>query len=128
VVKLWEVAWDPWDHQNQIKKHVETTQDVARREAIMLAVRSEHAFGRSGLPSRDWGLFQRPLLSLLTSSLCYLDAWLPRVQTARSRKDRRDADALDPTVTTAEDNSPNVNGPRRIFQQFLNSASAPDPC
>jgi hypothetical protein len=51
VVKLWEVAWDPQDHRNQIKKHVETRQDVARREAIMLAVRSEHAFGRSGLPS-----------------------------------------------------------------------------
>ena len=124
VVKLWEVARDPWDHRNQVKKRVETAQDVARREAIMLAVRSERAFGKSGLPRRDWRLFKRPLVSLLTSSLHRMDAWLLRVQTARSRKDRRDAEALDPSVDAAEDNSPSMNGPRRILQQLLNPGAA----
>ena len=37
IVKLWEVAWDLWDHCNQVKKRVETAQDIARRSAIALA-------------------------------------------------------------------------------------------
>jgi hypothetical protein len=105
VVKLWEVAWDLWDHQNQIKKNLETAQDIARHEALVLAISSEHAFGCSGLPQRHWHLFNRPLLSALTSSLHCLEAWLLWVQTARSRKDRRDADATNPRVMhAAEEN------------------------
>ena len=120
-----EVAWDIWDHRNQVKKHLETAQDIARREATMLAVRSEYAFGRSGLPRRDWRLFRRPLLSTLSSSLRYMDAWLLRVETARARKIRRGAEALNPATVTAEDNLPNMNGTRRILQQFLNPAAPP---
>jgi hypothetical protein len=26
VVKLWEIAWDLWDHRNQIKHNIETDQ------------------------------------------------------------------------------------------------------
>jgi hypothetical protein len=33
----------------------------------MRTVHSERAFGRSGLPRRDWRLFKRPLQSLLCS-------------------------------------------------------------
>ena len=125
VVKLLEVAWDLWDHRNQVKKHLETAQDIARRDATMLAVRSEYAFGRSGLPRRDWRLFKRPLISILSSSLHYMDAWILRVEIARARKLRRDAEALDPADVTAEDNLPNMNGPRRILQQFLHPADSP---
>ena len=101
-------------------------QDIACRNAIMLAVRSEYAFGRSGLPRRAWRLFKRPLLSTLSSSLHYMDAWLIRVQTAHSRKVRQDhTGALNPAVITAEDNLPSMNGPRRILQQFLNPAAPP---
>jgi hypothetical protein len=74
VVKLWEIAWDLWDHRNQIKNNIETDQDVACSEAILHSVRAEYAFGCAGLPRRDWRLFQRPLLSLLASSLYYQDA------------------------------------------------------
>jgi hypothetical protein len=119
-VKLWEVAWDLWDHRNQIKKNLETAQDIARREALVIAISSEHAFGRSGLPQRDC-----PLLSTLASSLHYLEAWLLWVQTARSRKDRRDEDASNPLLLTAEDNLPNMNGSRLLLQNFLNSVSKP---
>jgi hypothetical protein len=52
-VKLWEIAWDLWDHRNQIKFNLETAQDLTRKESILLAVRSEYAFGRSGLPRHD---------------------------------------------------------------------------
>jgi hypothetical protein len=76
VVKLLEITWDLWDHHNQIKFNLEMAQDLARRDSIILSVRSEYAFGRSGRPRRDWRLFKRPLVSLLTSSLHYLDAWL----------------------------------------------------
>jgi hypothetical protein len=125
IVKLWEVAWDLWDHRNQIKKNLETAQDIVRGEALVLAISSEYAFGRSGLPQRDWRLFNRPLLSALASSLHYLEAWLLRVQTARSRKDRRDDDTSNALLLTAEDNLPNMNGPRLLLQNFLNSVSKP---
>ena len=125
VVKLWEIAWDIWDHRNQIKLHVESAQDVARRDAIMRSVQSEHAFGRSGLPRRDWRLFKRPLHSLLCSSLHYLDAWLLRVETARARRNRRESDVTNPRVTTAEDDLPSLTGSRRIFQNFLLPGSNP---
>jgi hypothetical protein len=65
VVKLWEVAWDMWSHHNQIKYNLEMAQDLAQCDLIKSAVRSEYAFGRSGLPRRDWHLFKRPFLSLL---------------------------------------------------------------
>ena len=108
-----------------VTKHLEMAQDIACRNAIMLAVRSEYAFGRSGLPRRDWRLFKRPLLSTLSSSLHYMDTRLLRVQTAPSRKVRRDANALNPAVTTVEDNLPSMNGPRHILQQFQNPAAPP---
>ena len=44
---------------------------------------------------------------------------------ARARKIRRDAEALKPADVTAKDNLPNMNGPRRILQQFLNTADSP---
>jgi hypothetical protein len=81
------------------------------------------AFGKSGLPRRDWRLFKRPLISALASSVHCMDAWLLRVQTACSRKDRRDTEALDPSVNAAEDNLPSMNGPCRVLQQFLKSAA-----
>jgi hypothetical protein len=126
IVKLWgEVAWDLWDHRNQVKKHLEMAQDVARREFLIHAISSEYAFGRNGLPQRDWRLFNRPLLSTLASSLHYLETWLLRVQTARLRKDRRDKDASNPLLLTAENDLPNMDGPRLILQQFLKSVSKP---
>jgi hypothetical protein len=94
-------------------------------ESILAAVRSEYSVGRSSLPRRDWRLFQRPLLSILSSSLHYLDAWLLRVKTARSQQARQAADLANPSVNTAEEHFPNLAGSRRIFQQFLNSVSPP---
>jgi hypothetical protein len=40
VVKLWDIAWDLWDHRNQIKHNLKTAQDLARRDSILLAVRT----------------------------------------------------------------------------------------
>jgi hypothetical protein len=39
VVKLWEIAFDLWDHRNQIQKNLDLDQDGAQRDAIMSAVR-----------------------------------------------------------------------------------------
>jgi hypothetical protein len=50
VIKLWEVVWDLWDHRNQAKYNLKMAQDIARRDSILLAVRSEFSFGCSALP------------------------------------------------------------------------------
>jgi hypothetical protein len=76
IEKLWEIAWDLWDHRNQIKSNLETAQDLMRHDSILLTVRSEYATSRIGLPRRDWLLFKCPLLTLLETSPHYLDAWL----------------------------------------------------
>jgi hypothetical protein len=125
VVKLWEVAWDLWNHRNQVKFNLETAQDIARCESILAAVRSEYSVSWSSLPRQDWRLFQCPLLSILSGSLHYLDAWLLRVKTARSRQARRAADLANSSVNTAEEHLPNLAGSPRIFQQFLDSISLP---
>ena len=125
VGKLWEVAWDLWDHRNQAKFNLETAQDIARRDSILLAVRSEYSFGQSSLPRWDWRLFKHPLLSLFASSLHYRDAWLLCVKTARSRQLRRAADLAKPSVNMAEEHLPNLAGSRRIVQQYLGSVSPP---
>jgi hypothetical protein len=125
IVKLWEIAWDLWDHRNQIKINSVTAQDLARRDSILQAVRSEYATGRVGLPRRDWCLFKRPLLTLLETSPQYLDAWLLRVTIARARQSRRLAAAADSSLHTAEEYLPSLEGPRRIFQRFLTPDFAP---
>jgi hypothetical protein len=123
VVKLWEVTWDMWDHRNQIKYNLETAQNLAQRDSILLAVCSEYAVGRSGLPRRDWRLFKRPLLYILASLLHYLDTWLLRVKTACARHRRQTADGNNPALNTTEEHLPSMNGPHRAFRQFLNSVS-----
>ena len=74
-VKLWKVAWDLWDHCNQVKRQVEMAQDITCHNAIMLAICSEYSFPHSGLPQWDWRLFKPPLLSTLLRSLHY--TWMP---------------------------------------------------
>jgi hypothetical protein len=69
--------------------NLETTQDIARGDSILLAVWSEYSFGCSALPRRDWCLFKHPLLSLLSSSALYLDTWLLCIKIACSRQTLR---------------------------------------
>jgi hypothetical protein len=80
VVKLLDIAWDLWDHRNQIKFNLKMAQDIAWRDSILQAVHSEYAFGRSSLPHWDWCLIKCPLVSFLANSLHYLDAWLLRIK------------------------------------------------
>jgi hypothetical protein len=103
IVKIWEIAWDRWDHCNQIKFNLDMAQNLARRESILLApVGSGYVFGCTGLSHQDWHLFKQPLLSLLYSSLDYIDAcWLLHIKTACSHQDRRKTGlSSDTTVTT----------------------------
>ena len=97
TVCLWNSYEEDRNHQfTQVDwDMVETAQDIACREAIMLTDdRSEYAFGWSGLPRKDWRLFKRPLLPTL---LGYSGSKLYAQGTS-------DADALNPAVITVEDN------------------------
>ena len=103
VVQLWEViCWDLWDHRNQVKRNIETA-DIACCDAIMLALCSEYAFGRAGLPCRDWRLFKRPLLSTLS---CLVTHPGPKCTLTESQTRRRRSQS-----NTAEGNLPKMTGP-----------------
>lgn len=122
IVKHCEISWDIKDHWNQIKFNLETTQDLAQHNYILLAVYSEYSFGRSGLPHWDWHLFKAPLMSILVrSSLHYLDAWLLHFKTAHGQQCRHQTDMTNLTVTNADEHLPSTHGSCQTLQHFLAS-------
>jgi hypothetical protein len=75
VVKLWEVAWDLWDHRNQVKKRVETAQDIAHRDAIVLAFARNAPLAALMVFQDGTGNSSNALLSLFYQALHI--AWTP---------------------------------------------------
>ena len=114
-------------HQNQVKKHLETAQDIARPcEAIMLAVRSEYALGPSGLPRRDTGASSNVLSSPLSQAHC--TTWTPGYSGSKVHaQGKSDADALNPGIPTAKANLPSMNDPSSCPSAIPESWLPPHP-
>jgi hypothetical protein len=85
IQKLWDVAWDMWDHRNRVLHDQEHS--VARDLQIQ-QITDEFATGSVGL-AREAKLLSG-LQSLLQRLPAYQTAWLIRIQAARARAERRD--------------------------------------
>jgi hypothetical protein len=85
IQKLWDVAWDMWDHRNRVLHDQEHS--VARDLQIQ-QITDEFATGSVGL-AREAKL-SGGLQSLLQRLPAYQTAWLIRIQAARARAERRD--------------------------------------
>jgi hypothetical protein len=89
IQKLWDVAWDLWEHRNGIvhaKENAETLHNMAEIDG---EIRAQHLRGPQGLAQRDHHLFNGPVADILSASIIYRQKWLKRVETARARAARR---------------------------------------
>ena len=88
VKKLWDVAWDLWEHRNG-HAHKASAENQ-RLQQLATAIRSEYAAGHAMLAPSDRVLFNRPCDQLLDSTIETQQAWLDLIQAARRRAQRRD--------------------------------------
>ena len=106
IKKLWDIAWDLWEHRNGfLHKEKQTAQQLAQVEKD---VRQEFHLGSSRLAPRDQPLFSKSLEEMLESSYDLQKAWVMLVQAARQRAQRRDQAAY--------------RGERKFMQGWLSMA------
>jgi hypothetical protein len=82
IQKLWDVAWDMWDHRNRVLR-------PGTFGRTRPTDSSRFATGSVGL-AREAKLLFSGLQSLLQRLPAYQTAWLIRIQAARARAERRD--------------------------------------
>jgi hypothetical protein len=80
IRKLWDIAWDMWDHRNQWLHHTEEGEAIQQLHAEL---RHHYELGCSSLPRAEKLLFRTSLADLLNSSTTVKQSWLRRVQGAR---------------------------------------------
>ena len=82
IKKLWEVAWDLWEHRNGIHQD---NLEAAQRRTNQALIREEYIKGAAGLEGFDRCLFHKPLEDRLSAPLMSQNAWVRRIQAARIR-------------------------------------------
>ena len=82
IQKMWDVAWDLWDHRNGIlhNKEVNIAEQQQDRE-----VEAEFSLGPSTVTREAQRLFRPGLRSLLTMPPAAKQAWIIRIRNARTR-------------------------------------------
>jgi hypothetical protein len=106
IRKLWEVAWDLWEHRNGILHHKEASIIISQLNAEISTEFRE----KESLLAPDKALFRVGLNSLLSKPIEIKQQWLARIKLARQR--RTQADALG-----AEQSQE-----RRVMARWLNKA------
>jgi hypothetical protein len=92
IQKLWNVAWDLWEHRNGIVHAAENAEIIHGMAEIDIEICAQFQQGPHGLQQRDHGLFTGPVNGILAASIVYRQRWLQKVQTARARASRRQAE------------------------------------
>jgi hypothetical protein len=87
IHKLWDIAWDMWDHRNRV---LHDTENSVARDLEIQQITAEFQLGTAGLPALAKAMFRRGLRPLLQQQPAYQTAWLIRIQAARARAERRD--------------------------------------
>jgi len=87
IQKLWDIAWDLWDHRNQILYDKE--QGVALAE-LHAAIRHQKSLGSRALTIDTRALFRQVLqANFYNKPTPYKEAWLLRITASRNRQFRR---------------------------------------
>lgn len=90
ITKVWDVAWDQWQHRNGIA-HGETTDEFCfDMDEIDCQIQDEFIRGYRTLPKRERHLFSGTLEELLDKSARFRRAWLENVTSARKTQQSRD--------------------------------------
>ena len=86
IQKSWDVAWDLWDHRNNV---VHKKDDGVLRQQLQHDIRAQVNLGSSTLTAQARPLLRQRLAVLLTARTEVQKAWLLRVVNARARFLRR---------------------------------------
>mgnify|MGYP003519673277 CR=1 FL=1 len=92
IQKLWDVAWDLWEHRNGIVHAKENAEALEGMAAIDDEIRSQFQWGHYGLQQRDHYLVNGSVDGILAASIVYRQRWLQCMDSARARASRRQAD------------------------------------
>jgi hypothetical protein len=84
VRKLWDVAWDQWEHRNGVlhARDTASTHQLLSQDTDAAIIR-EYRKGQGHLPRSYSHLFRQPLLELMASPLPVKRQWVAAVQAAR---------------------------------------------
>ena len=89
IQKLWDVAWDMWDHRNKVLHECDTGLERSQRRADITA---QFQMGPDTLTTAARALFRPGLEVLLSSAPEIQQAWLIRIQRSRLRYRQIQAD------------------------------------
>ena len=96
ITKLWNVAWDQWDHRRRVLHDSDSYVTREQAEHMELQIRREKETGPQTLPDEDRRLFAGSLESLLSRDFEYQTIWLHRTSSARERDRKRTQEAWGP--------------------------------
>ena len=91
IQKLWDVAWDLWDHRNNV---LHKKDDGVLRQQLQTDIREQVNLGSSTVTAQARPLLRQRLAVLLTARTEVQKAWLLRVVNARARFLRRHTEVL----------------------------------
>ena len=86
ISKLWDIAWDMWDHRNDVVHRTGNDKDSIK---LNKEIREELRTGHARLPADAQLVFRRGR-SLLTAAPDVRRAWLMRIRAARKTRQSRD--------------------------------------
>jgi len=89
IKKLWDTAWDMWDHRNRVVHDQETG---VRAIELRWAIRLQFQLGAQGVMAQARCLFQGGVQKILRYPMEVQEAWLRRIKAARDRFERQQAD------------------------------------
>ena len=83
IKKLWNIAWDLWEHRNgYVHSALQPTTKIVQ---MVKAIRQEFQLGSAMLAVGDQPLFSKSINQLLQSPYEVQKAWIDLVQVARQR-------------------------------------------
>ena len=86
IQKLWDVAWDLWEHRNSVAHHKEISQHF---QQLQRAIAEEFELGPASVTQEARQLFRPGKESILAGNEAMQMAWLVRIQRARIRFQER---------------------------------------
>ena len=86
IQKLWDVAWDQWQHRNHVLHDVNEGALALQRQS---EIKEQFQLGRGSLSGEAWRLFLPGVAAVLKYNVALQEAWLNRVKSTRAREERK---------------------------------------
>lgn len=84
IIKIWEIAWDLWEHRNGIEHEHHHEEQHAQLDLQINKEIENHTMGE--YPPMDFMFCEREVENLQTSTIGYKKAWLRNVKGATKKK------------------------------------------